>query len=440
MIIFSRFSFLTVAVTLLVGGGLFGTGCTGKKTDADNHTIRVVRNIGGREGFRKHWDAWKADFASKNPGWTMELIDTGDSDLDAYYKQRISTDDLPDMIMGGEFQRMADEGYLQPIPGEFYDKFGIPRPLPYKGKYYSSQTGIQCQGMVVNKTMWQSIGVTAPPASWPEFIADLRKLKAKGYQPLAYGGSDWSAGQPLAMAFATNMYPYTIDVTKPSWTKLVDTGKSSFVTDPTAQLIMKNMIALLDEFTEKGAASDGYAEEQKYFYTGKAATWFMGCWVGGDIEPQKVTFDAEYWPFPSMTGRKPIFYRTAYPNAGWFITTSAKGERYQKCLAAFEALYDPEVYQLYLNGESMLANAAKVPVKGPTSDWAPAQRLYDSMNANLKQFGFTVASNQSYEDQEPVPFQDAEKRVMQEILTGDTDTPVLLKMLDDAWINARKGR
>ncbi len=410
------------------------------KTAATDHTIRVVRNIGGREGFRRHWAAWKAAFEAKNPGWTMELVDIGDANPDEYYKQRISTDDLPDVIMNCEFKRMTDEGYLQPIPGEFYDKFGIPRPLAYNGKYYSSQTGIQCQGVVVNKKMWESIGVTEPPATWSDFIADLRKLKAKGYRPLAFGGNDWSAGQPLEMAIAANMYPYQIDLTRPSWTKQVDTGKSSFVKDATAHLIINNMAAMLKEFTDKGAASDGYTEEQKYFYTGQAASWIMGCWVGGDIEPQKVTFDAEYWPFPAMIGRKPIFYRTSYPNSGWFITTSAKGERYQKCLAVLEALYDPNVYQLELNGESILAIAGKVPVKGPKSDWAPAQHLYDSMTANLKKYGFTVADNQSYEDQAPLPLQETEKRVMQEILAGNTDNNQLLKMLDDTWVSARKGQ
>ena len=37
--------------------------------------IHVTRNLGGRDGFRKHWEAWKGAFERDNTGWKMELID-----------------------------------------------------------------------------------------------------------------------------------------------------------------------------------------------------------------------------------------------------------------------------------------------------------------------------------------------------------------------------
>jgi ABC-type glycerol-3-phosphate transport system substrate-binding protein len=244
---------------------------------------------------------------------------------------------------------------------------------------------------------------------------------------------------PLFYAIATTLYDLQPDPAKPSWTKRKDAGQVSFATDPTARKIVERMIELLDNFVAKGALSDGYNEEQRDFYGGKGATWMMGCWIGGDIEPNKVDFEMEYWPVPSMTGRPPKFIYTSGFQNGWAITTTAKGEKLEKAQAVLDAFYDPGVYQQFLNGESMFKEAQKVPVAGPKSDWPPAQRLYDSMAANLKKYGTTVGFHIGLDDMPPPSFTMTAARVMQEILSGNRDVDRLLTMMDDDWASARKG-
>lgn len=416
------------------------TGCGTGDGAAGTQTLRVVRNIGGREGFRIHWLAWKAAFEKKNPGWTLELIDLGNANGAEYYKTRAATGDLPEVVMVWNMAGfLADGGNLVPLPDEFYTSRGIPLPSPYKGKRYTSQGGIQIQGMIVNKKMWNDAGVTAPPATWDEFIDGLKKLKARGYKPLVYGAKDWSAFMPMAMSINSDVYDRVVDPAKPSWNKLKDEGKVSFVTDKTMRLIVKNMIELLDNFVEKGASSDGYNEQQRDFYTGKGATWIMGCWVGGDIEPNKVEFEMEYWPIPSMVGRPPTFWRSATLQNGWSVTTAAKGPKLEKALAVLDAFYEPESYQLFLNGEAQLSAAEKVPVQGPKSSWPVAQKLYDNMAENYKKFGATEGSRPALDDMPPLAHEQSLMRLMQEILAGNKDIDKLLKMLDDDWESARKG-
>lgn len=413
-------------------------GCARKAKD--EHVIRVVRNIGGREGFRIHWEAWKKKFEANNPGWTMELVDLGNSNPSEYYKTRGATGDLPEVLMCWNYAGfLADNDYLVPLPDSFYQQFGIPLPAAYKGKRYTSQAGIQIQGICINKKMWAEIGVTTPPQTWDEFVADLRKLKAKGYQPIAYGGREWSAFVPLFYAMHVDMYDHQPDTTKkPSWTRLKDEGKVRFATDPTARLIMKNMVAFLNEFAGKGAASDGYNEEQRDFYSGKAATGMMGCWVSGDIAPNKVKFDTEFWPLPSMVGRKPVFWCSSVAPAGWAVSTTATGQKREMAIKVLETFYDPEVYQLFLNGEGQLSNAKSVAVKGPKSDWKPTQYFYDSMQRNMATYGVASGAYVSLDDLPPLTFDQALARVMQEILAGETDVDKLLKMLDEEWETARK--
>ena len=63
-----------------------GIGCQSKQED--RKVIRVVRNIGGREGFRLHWEAWKEAFERDNPGWSLELINVGDNNGTSFYQTR----------------------------------------------------------------------------------------------------------------------------------------------------------------------------------------------------------------------------------------------------------------------------------------------------------------------------------------------------------------
>lgn len=415
-------------------------GC-GKTSREGDKVIRVTRNIGGREGFRQHWEAWKTSFESKNPGWKLELIDLGNSDGAEYYKSRIATGDLPDVVqLWGLTKFLADSGNLQPLPDSYYDKFGAELPRAYKGMRYATMGGLQLSGIAVNKKMWSDVGITEPPATWEEFVDGLRKLRAKGYKPLAYGGREWSAAWPLYMNFQINMYDYMPDGSKPSWNQLRDQGKVRFATDPTARKIMENMIAQLDEFSEKGDASDGYNEEQRKFYSGRSATWIMGCWIGGDLESNKVEFEIDYWPLPPLTkDRRPAFVASSGFQSGWAITSAVKGERLEKAMAVLEGFYEPAVYQLFLNGEGQLATAKKLSVTGPKSAWPPSQKFYDNMGLRWSQYGAAAGSDINLDDMPPPPLMMTMARVMQEIQAGNRDVDKLLKMLDDDWDGARKG-
>ena len=437
----TRICFLRLAVALLPMVGLFGSSGCGNNARESEKVIRVTRNIGGREGFRLHWEAWKAAFEKQNAGWKLELIDLGNGDGAEYYKSRIATGDLPDIIqLWGMTKFLADGGNLQPLPASYYEKFGADLPTPYKGKCYATMGGLQLCGIAVNKKMWSDVGITEPPATWDEFVDGLRKLKAKGYKPLTYGGREWSAAWPLYVDLQMNLYDRKPDLSKPSWNQLRDQNKVHYATDPTARRIMENMVSLLDEFAEKGDASDGYNEEQRKFYSGRTATWIMGCWIGGDLESNKVDFEIDYWPFPPLTkDRAPAFVTSTGVQSGWAITAGVKGARFDKALAALEAFYDADVYQLFLNGEGQLALAKKVPVAGPKSAWAPAQKFYDNMTSRWARYAGTTGSDISLDDMPPPPMMMTMSRVMQEIFAGNRDIDKLLKMLDDDWDSARKG-
>jgi len=430
-----------IAALLLAAALAPLVGCGEKR--GEGHVIRVVRNVGSREGFRRHWEAWKTAFERDNPGWKMRLVNAGDTQVKQYYMQRIAAHDLPPVIQTWNLTKfLADNGHLIPLPDSYYEKFGMPLPTPYKGKRYATMGSIQLLGIAVNRKLWQEIGVTGPPATWEDFVAALRKIKARGHKAMTYGALDWCAAVPMQYGFYANLYAYRsdkADIGIPSWTRRRDEGGTRFATDPVARKVIGNLIQLVAEFSSDAALSDGYDEAKAEFYQGKTACWLMGCWIGGDLEPNKVDFEIDYWPIPSMVGRKPIFLTGSYLQTGWAVTTSAKGPVREKAFAILDALYDPVVYQTWLNAESMIPTATRVPgVTGPQSEWPAARHFYDSMLANYKRYGVSRGAFISMEDQPPIGLETTMKEVMQEILAGKRDASGLLKRLDDAWESLRK--
>ena len=124
---------------------------------SEKQILHITRNIGGREGFRRHFQSWKQAIEAKNPGWEVQLVDLGNADGATYYKSRMATNSLPDVAMTWALAGLlADGKALVPLPDDYYAKFGIDLPPLYKGGRYTTGGGTQINGIVINKKMWQT--------------------------------------------------------------------------------------------------------------------------------------------------------------------------------------------------------------------------------------------------------------------------------------------
>ena len=57
------------------------------------------------------------------------------------------------------------------------------------GKQYGIPFDLGMVGFWYNKDLFAQAGITTPPATWDEFLADIDKLKDAGITPIAVGGS-----------------------------------------------------------------------------------------------------------------------------------------------------------------------------------------------------------------------------------------------------------
>ena len=65
------------------------------------------------------------------------------------------------------------------------------------GKQYGIPYDFGMVGFWYNKALFDEAGITAPPATWDEFLADIGKLKDAKITPIALGGKDKWPGDVL---------------------------------------------------------------------------------------------------------------------------------------------------------------------------------------------------------------------------------------------------
>ncbi len=107
-------------------------------------------------------------------------------------------DAYPDLFQswgGGTMAAQADAGLLQDITSAVADWKDTINPgamsiYQYKGAQYGIPWDMGMIGFWYNKDLFAKAGITAPPATWDEFLAAIPKLKAAGVAPLAIAGKD----------------------------------------------------------------------------------------------------------------------------------------------------------------------------------------------------------------------------------------------------------
>lgn len=117
------------------------------------------------------------------------------------FKTKLSTTaqaDYPDLFQswgGGIMADQADAGLLKDITADIASWKDTINPgalsiYAYKGKQYGVPWDMGMIGFWYNKELFQQAGITAPPTTWDEYLAAVKKLKDAGIEPVAIAGKD----------------------------------------------------------------------------------------------------------------------------------------------------------------------------------------------------------------------------------------------------------
>jgi raffinose/stachyose/melibiose transport system substrate-binding protein len=154
-------------------------------------------------------------------------------------------------------------------------------------------------GFWYNKDAFSKAGISAPPTTWSDFLADLPKLKTAGYAPLAIAGQDkWPS---------MHLWTYLVlrigggDALK----QMIQSGNwnTDACTKAGDQVVALNK---LDPY-QAGYKSAVYNDEAASVGNGKSAMELMGQWAPSVQKDQSANKQGlgdklGWFPFPSVEG------------------------------------------------------------------------------------------------------------------------------------------
>ena len=259
-------------------------------------------------------DVGKADFQAiadaymaAHPNVKIKLTVQENEAFKTKLATQMQAGDVPDLFQswgGATMAQQADAGLLKDITADVSSWASTVNPgamsiYQYNGKQYGIPWDMGMIGFWYNKALFEQAGITAPPATWDEYLAAVKKLKDAGITPLAIAGKDmWPS-----------MHLWTYLVLRngggDALAQMVQTG--DWNTDA-CKKAGEDVLALnaLNPYQDgfKGAV---YADEAAAVGNGKAAMELMGQWapaVQNDNSADKKGLGDKlgWFAFPAVTG------------------------------------------------------------------------------------------------------------------------------------------
>jgi raffinose/stachyose/melibiose transport system substrate-binding protein len=255
------------------------------------------------------WANLAKDFEASNPGVKIEITPLENEAFKAKLLPATQAGNPPDLFHswgGGVLQQQVDAGLVKEIKGDWLKTISTNGTKLYQigGKQYGVPFDVGMVGFWYNKELFAKANVSAPPATWAEFLDVVRKLKAAGVVPIALAGAEkWPA----------HFYWSYLAIRQAGVAGMADAAKTGAFDRPdfvTAGEKFKQLIDL-DPFQAghlgaKYSANDGQAA---IMGNGQAAIELMGQWAPSteasySTSKQGIGDKLGFFPFPALDGGK----------------------------------------------------------------------------------------------------------------------------------------
>jgi raffinose/stachyose/melibiose transport system substrate-binding protein len=258
------------------------------------------------------WQKFADEFMAANPNVTIEIQVLENEAFKTKLATVMQSGDPPDIFQswgGGVMNEYANAGLLKDITpdldadgGAWRNTFaqGALGVYAYKGENYGVPWDMGMIGWWYNKALFAQAGISAPPATWSEFLADVTKLKDAGIVPIAVGMGDKWPGMHMWAYLVTRLGG------KANFEgALLRTG--SFTDEPfvKAGTMLQELVAM-NPFQD-GFLGATYGDEATAMGNSKAAMELMGQWApavekDNSVDKLGIGDNLGWFPFPAVEG------------------------------------------------------------------------------------------------------------------------------------------
>lgn len=264
-------------------------------------------NIGTNDPGKSLNQAMADEYMADHPNVTINITILENEAFKAKLATDMQAGSAPDLFQswgGGVLAEQQAAGLVRPIDDEiasWKDTMNGAAMSIYQvdGKQYGVPYNFGLVGFWYNKDLFEQAGISTPPETWDEFLADVQKLKDAGITPIALAGGDkWPAMFYWAyLSLRVGGQAALEDA--------VSTGGWDAPAFVQAGTELKKLIDL-DPF-QPSFLSAVYDNQAATMGNGKAAIELMGQWAPGVEQAQSESKtgigDALAWfGFPAVTG------------------------------------------------------------------------------------------------------------------------------------------
>jgi len=256
------------------------------------------------------WQTLADEYTAAHPNVKINVNVNENEVFKTKLSNLVAANTPPDLFQswgGGGLREQADEGLVKDISSDVASWKDTVNPgalgmYQVDGKQYGIPFDLGLVGFWYNKNQFEDAGITEPPATWEDFLADVQTLKDAGITPISLAGKDTWTG---AFYWA---YLAVRECGKEGMDKAVTTGDWTDECFVKAGEDFQELIAL-EPFQEGflGAPWDGAGGGAASMAVEEGAIQLMGQWLPGTVAANSDTPDTPpewlgWFPFPAVEG------------------------------------------------------------------------------------------------------------------------------------------
>ncbi|WP_027091382.1 extracellular solute-binding protein [Cohnella thermotolerans] len=286
-------------------------------------------------------------YQKEHPNITIEFDSLNTDQQKQKLKTQAASKEIPDITMvnpAAQMKPFVDANLFVPL-NDVLDKNGLRDTYQsglldyysFNGNTYALPDGNNIEVVYYNKDLFQQAGISAPPATFDELLADVKALKAKGITPMAVGEKDTWTGSFIFMniLLRTNGGP--------GFLKDVVDGKKTFEDPAFIEAVERFQDLIQAGAFEEGATAVDADSGRNLFTTGKAAMYMLGTWETGSIDASPIGGKVAAFQFPTVDGKGDINQFMLAPGTGYAIAANSEHIQEAKDFLNYYCLNFPKV-------------------------------------------------------------------------------------------------